>query len=69
MFEELPPFMTIAQAAAALQLGRSKTYELTVQWERSDGRVGLPFVRLGCQKRVPRAALTQFVEQALKTPA
>ncbi len=69
MFEELPPFMTIGQAAAALQLGRSKTYELTIQWERTDGRVGLPFVRLGCQKRVPRAALAQFVERALKSPA
>jgi excisionase family DNA binding protein len=69
MFEELPPFMTIGQAAAALQLGRSKTYELTVQWERTEGRAGLPFVWFGCQKRVPRAALAQFVERVLKTPA
>lgn len=69
MFEELPPFMTIAQAAAALQLGRSKTYDLTVEWEKTDGRRGLPFVRFGCQKRVPRAALAQFVERALRMPA
>ncbi len=69
MFEELPPFTTVGQAAAALQLGRSKAYELTVQWERTEGPAGLPFVWFGCQKRVPRAPLAQFVEHVLKTPA
>jgi hypothetical protein len=52
-----------------LQLGRSKTYELTVEWERSEARDGLPFVWFGRQKRVPRAALVQFVENALHRPA
>ena len=29
MLDDLPPFMTVEQAASVLQLGRSKTYELT----------------------------------------
>ena len=33
MLDDLPPFMTVEQAADVLQLGRSKTYELTVEWE------------------------------------
>lgn len=65
MFEDLPPFMTVSQAAKVLQLGRSKTYELTVEWERSGGKSGLPFVWFGCQKRIPRASLVWFVESAI----
>jgi excisionase family DNA binding protein len=67
VLEDLPPFMTVGQAAKALQLGRSKVYELTVLYERSGGR-GLPFVWFGCQKRIPRAALVQFIEQVLSPP-
>lgn len=68
MLEDLPPFMTVGQAAKALQLGRSKVYELTVLYERTSGGRGLPFVWFGCQKRIPRAALVQFIEQVL-TPS
>ena len=65
MLDDLPPFLTIEQAGKVLQLGRSKTYDLTVEWERTGGTSGLPFVRFGCQKRVPRAALEQFIERSL----
>jgi len=51
--DDLPPFLTVEQAGRALQLGRSKTYELTVEWEATEGRSGLAFVRLGHQKRLP----------------
>ena len=44
MFEELPPFMTVVQAGEVLRIGRSKAYELTVEWELSGGRSGLAFV-------------------------
>ncbi len=66
MLDDLPPFMTVPQAAKVLQLGRSKTYEMTVEWERSGGATGLPFVWFGSQKRVPRAALVRFIENALR---
>ena len=65
MLDDLPPFLTVAQAAAVLQLGRSKVYELTVEYDRSGGKSGLPFVWFGCQKRVPRAALAAFIERVL----
>lgn len=65
MLDDLPPFLTVCQAAKVLQLGRSKTYELTVEWERSGGQRGLPFVWFGRQKRVPRAALVRFIEDLL----
>ena len=66
MLDELPPFMTVEQAAKAVQLGRSKTYELTAEWERTSGKSGLPFVWFGRQKRIPRAALVQFIERTLQ---
>ena len=64
MFNDLPPFLTVEQAAKVLQIGRSKAYELTVEWEASRGSSGLPFVRCGWQKRVPRAALVWFGKRA-----
>ncbi len=65
MLDDLPPFLTVAQTATALQLGRSKVYELTVEYDRSGGESGLPFVWFGCQKRIPRAALAAFIERVL----
>ena len=67
MFDDLPPFMTVVETAKVLQIGRSKAYELTVEWERSCGRSGLPFVWCGSQKRIPRFGLVRFVEQSLGT--
>jgi excisionase family DNA binding protein len=69
VLDELPAFMTVEQAAKAVQLGRSKAYQLTVEWERTGGASGLPFVWFGHQKRVPRAALERFIDQALSNPA
>jgi len=69
VLEDLPAFMTVEQAAKVLQLGRSKAYQLSVEWERTGGASGLPFVWFGHQKRIPRAALERFIDQALSTPA
>ncbi len=62
MSDELPPFLTVEQAAKVLQLGRSKTYELTVEYDRTGGRSGLPFLRLGRQKRIPRTVLIRLLD-------
>ena len=62
MLDNLPPFMTVEQAAEVLQVGRSKAYELTVEFEATGGRSGLPFVRLGRQKRVPRNAIARLMD-------
>ena len=53
MLDDLPPFMTVKQAAAVLQIGRTKGYELTTEWEKTGGKSGIPCVRFGTQKRVP----------------
>ena len=68
VLDNLPPFMTVEQAAEVLQLGRSKAYELTVEFEASAGRSGLPFVRLGRQKRVPRNAIARLMEVDVRRP-
>jgi excisionase family DNA binding protein len=66
---ELPRFLTVEQAAKLLQLGRSKTYELTVEWERTGGKSGIPFVWFGNQKRIPLDALMRWVDNQLDPPA
>ena len=66
---ELPRFLTVEQAAKLLQLGRSKTYELTVEWDRTGGHSGIPFVWFGNQKRIPLDALMRWVETQLDPSA
>jgi excisionase family DNA binding protein len=68
MFDDLPPLLTVEQAAKVLQIGRSKAYELTVEYERSGGRAGLPFIWVGNQKRIPRDELVAYVERQLLHP-
>ena len=59
-WDDLPLFLTVEQAADVIQVGRSSAYKLTEEWETS--HCGLPFVRLGGQKRVPREALRRLAE-------
>ncbi len=61
MLDDMPAFMTVPQAAEVLQIGRTKGYELTTEWELTGGKSGIPCVRFGTQKRVPRAALVQII--------
>lgn len=65
---ELPRFLTVEQAAELLQLGRSKAYALTVEWERTGGRSGIPFVWVGSQKRVPLDTLLRWFDTPLDRP-
>lgn len=70
MLEGLPPFLTVSQAGEVLQLGRSKMYALTVEWERTGGRSGIPFVWVGNQKRIPRDGLVRWLQAQLgRSPA
>lgn len=66
---EMPRFLTVGQAGKLLQLGRSKTYALTVEWDRTGGRSGIPFVWFGNQKRIPLDALMRWVDGQLEPPA
>jgi hypothetical protein len=68
MLDDLPPFLTVEQTVKVLQIGRTKGYELTTEWEKTGGKSGIPCVRFGSQKRVPRAALAQMLGQTPGTP-
>ena len=68
MFDDLPPLLTVEQAAKVLQIGRSKAYELTVEYERTGGASGLPFIWVGNQKRIPRDELVAYIQRQLLHP-
>lgn len=53
----LPDFLTVVEAARLLRIGRTSPYVLAQRWLYTDGREGLPVVRVGRQLRVPRRAL------------
>jgi hypothetical protein len=56
----LPDFLTVVEAARLLRIGRTSAYLLAQQWLYSNGREGLPVVRVGRQLRVPRRALERL---------
>lgn len=58
---DLPLVLTVEEAAAALRLSRSTAYELCSRYEATNGREGLPVVRLGRRMRVPRHALERLL--------
>jgi hypothetical protein len=59
--DDLPPLLTVAEAAAFLRIGRSAAYDLTQQWRATAGRTGIAVVSLGRCLRVPRSALAQLI--------
>jgi excisionase family DNA binding protein len=60
--DELPEVLTIEEAAKVLRIGRGAAYALARQYLATDGREGLPVVRLGRSLRVPRAKLLALLE-------
>jgi hypothetical protein len=55
-----PDFLTVAQAALVLRIGRTVAYELARRYLATDGGDGLPVIRIGKQLRVPRAQLVRW---------
>ena len=68
MLDDLPPFLTVEQAAKVLQLGRSKAYELTVEWERTGGEPAAVRV-VRAPEAHPARRLVRLVEAKLDPPA
>jgi excisionase family DNA binding protein len=60
--DELPEVLTIEEAAKVLRIGRGAAYALARRYLATDGREGLPVVRLGRSLRVPRAKLLALLE-------
>jgi excisionase family DNA binding protein len=67
--DELPEVLTIEEAAKVLRIGRGAVYALARRYLDSDGREGLPVVRLGRSRRVPRAKLLALLEADVEAGA
>ena len=65
----LPEFLTVAEAAGVLRLGRSQAYELAKLYRVTGGAEGLPVISLGRRLRVPRAALQRLMDAAPPPPS
>lgn len=53
--DDVPMLLTVKDVESALQLGRTRTYELVRSGE-------LPVIRIGRAVRIPRDALRRWVE-------
>lgn len=57
----LPLMLTVAEAAEVLRVGRTTAYKLVELHRASNGRTGLPHVRLGSRVMVRRVDLAEIV--------
>jgi hypothetical protein len=57
----VPDFFTLPEAGRILRIGRNSAYKAAAEFERTGGLSGLPVVRIGKLKRVPRLALEKLL--------
>jgi hypothetical protein len=62
---DLPLMLTVEQTRGVLGIGRSLAYAQVRRYLATDGREGIPAVRIGSAMRIPRAGLVDL----LSTPA
>ena len=53
-------FLRVREAAVMLGISNSAAYELANAWLATDGRTGLPAVRMGRRILIPRAAIDRL---------
>jgi excisionase family DNA binding protein len=53
-------FLRVREAAVVLGISNSAAYELANAWLATDGRTGLPAVRMGRRILIPRAAIDRL---------
>lgn len=53
--------LTVEEAAKKLRIGRGTAYAQARRWRETNGREGLPVIKLGRTLRVPRAALDRHL--------
>jgi excisionase family DNA binding protein len=53
-------FLRVREAAVILGISNSAAYELANAWLATEGRAGLPAVRMGRRILIPRAALDRL---------
>jgi len=57
-----PAFWTVERAAQFLGISRGSAYKLANEYLATNGRVGVPVIRLGRRLMVPRAVLVRLAE-------
>jgi excisionase family DNA binding protein len=62
--DDLPLMLTITEAAAVLRVSRTTAYKLAEDWRATQGRTGLPTVRLRGRLLVRRVDLAVIVGAA-----
>jgi hypothetical protein len=65
--DELPDFLTVEETAAVLRIGRTSAYAEGRRWETTNGRFGIPCVRLGRSLRVPKSAIRRLIDEGAPT--
>ena len=56
-----PDFLTVAEAARVLRIGRTAAYDQAGAYFASGGEEGLPVLRIGRQLRVPVASIESWL--------
>ena len=56
-----PVVLSIEEAAEFLRIGRTCAYEQARRYEATGGAEGLPVIRIGRLRRVPRGALLRMI--------
>lgn len=55
-----PAFFQVREAAVILGMSRSATYDMANVWLATEGRMGLPAVRIGRRILIPRSAIDRL---------
>lgn len=55
--------LTIEEAAELLRISRGAAYNLARRWRETDGREGIPCLKLGRTLRVPNDALHEMLDR------
>jgi hypothetical protein len=67
--DEMPDLLTVQEAARCLRIGRGLAYSLARRWLATEGREGLPVIKLGRKLLVPRTMLIKLLDGELQSPA
>jgi len=62
--DRLPLMLTVTEAATVLRISRTTAYRLVREHQMTDGRDGLPHVRLGSRVMIRRVDLAVIVGAA-----
>ena len=66
--DDFPDLLQVTEAARVLRVSRSSAYAYARLYEVSEGREGLPVIRIGRTLRVPKVALRRVIDGGATFP-